>query len=54
MLHKTHGFAGDPIIFSKKHKDVPIGVAFGDRFWSSLPPVNQTPSLTLGHLIYWG
>lgn len=39
------------------------GLIIRDSNWSRLrrqilvicnPPVNQTPSLTLGHLIYWG
>ena len=36
------------------YKDAPIGVASSDNLSYLLPPVNHTPSLALGHLIYWG
>ena len=37
-----------------KHKDAPVGVASSDNLSYLSPPVNQIPSLALGHLIYWG
>ena len=50
-----------PVFFGKgsinlwfNYKDAPIGVASSDNLSYLLPPVNHTPSLALGHLIYWG
>ena len=37
-----------------KHKVALIGVASSDNLSYPLPPVNQIPTHTLGHLIYWG
>jgi len=42
-----------PKRFKKRFMKI-IGVTSSDNLIYLFPPVNQTPSLALGHLIYWG